>query len=57
MADAKFPLVQFSSSSPVSAALKTFMRGDLCALYTEKCQKIHQNRLAHLCIAVVNRLG
>ena len=30
---------------------------DLSALYTESAKKIHQNRLTHLCVAVVNCLG
>ena len=32
------------------------MRGDLSAL-TKSAKKNHQNRLTHLCVTVVNRLG
>ena len=38
------------------------MRGHLCVVMflhfiQESTKKIHQNRLTHLCVAVVNRLG
>ena len=63
-----FPLVQFSPSPMLGlfhhlcvATHKTFMRGHLCMvtfLHQGKVpKKIRQNRLTHLCVAVVNRLG
>ena len=69
MADANFTLVQFSKFSIGSvfpamlgsflhlcmATVKTFICDDLSVLKSAK--KIHQNRLTHLCAAVVNCLG
>ena len=58
-----FPLVQFSPSPILGlfnhlcvAMHKTFMRGDLSAP-VKSAKKICQNRLTHLCVAVVNHLG
>ena len=62
--DANFPLLQFSEFSidsvfPINlhyTTLKTFMCGDLSAL-VKSTKIIRQNRLTHLCVAMVNRLG
>ena len=71
MADANFLLVQLAchhttaflvlfqhSSMPT---LITFMHGHSCVKtflhYQKEPRKIHQNRLTHLCITVVNCLG
>ena len=61
-----FLLVQFSSPHQVQfghlcvATVKTFMLGYLCVmtiLYLKVRRKICQNRLTHLCVPMVNRLG
>ena len=59
-----FLLVQFSPSpiQHLCVVHKTFMRGHLCVVtflhfIQESAKKSCQNRLTHLCVAVVNRLG
>ena len=64
MADANFPLVQFCCSLHPRFGFNIYTSLHLKHLsvvtflnYSKKCQKICQNRLTHLCVAVVNRLG